>query len=79
MTEQQSSWEEWFGEHPDGSLGFVFEDDSRSPMFHSAGEVEAFLADYAGPAPKRTVRTRGDASEEEIHRHDELRTAQEDE
>jgi hypothetical protein len=78
MTEDLSPWEEWFGEHPNGSLGFVFEDDSRSPTFRSAEEVVAFLDAYAGPAPKRTVRTRGDASEEEIDHRDELRTAQEE-
>ena len=65
-----------FGEHPDGSLGFVFEDGSRSPTFRSAADVEAFLRDYAGPPPARTVRTRGDASEQEIEHRDELREAQ---
>jgi hypothetical protein len=79
MSGGRQPWEEWFDEHPDGSLGFVFEDGSRSPTFRSAGEVEAFLDDHAGPPPQRTVRTRGDSSEEEIEHRDELRGAEEGE
>ncbi|MGH2849856.1 MAG: hypothetical protein ACRDLP_04505 [Solirubrobacteraceae bacterium] len=79
MSGGRRLWDEWFDEHPDGSLGFVFEDGSRSAMFRSAGEVDAFLDDYAGAPPERTVRTRGDSSEDEIDHRDELRAAEEGE
>ena len=54
----------------------AWDDGSRSPTFRSAADVEAFLRDYTGPPPARTVRTRGDSSEQEIEHRDELREAQ---
>jgi hypothetical protein len=48
-------WAGWFEEHPDGAIGFEFEDGTLSPPLRSYGAIRDYMHGLVDEEPRRKV------------------------